>query len=186
MCWFPTPPAMLKPSPAFTPKRGAAWSAGCRFLFGVCVCCATFGSFDEFDLEDGLYHGPAAPNIQANDRACDLQGLHCSAVRDLRHVCVVNPQNAVVHSGRQSSNSTTSMLGRQHGAEQPDLTWALQKSQLEWQNVRKIKAGPKLAQRLSGHGRQRRVTGDSWWACHYMTLYDGERQRVTSFIPNTF
>lgn len=69
-----------------------------------CVSRPTFWSFDEFDLDDGLDHGPAAPDVQPNYGAGDLQGLHRFTVRHLRHVCVVNPQNAVVYSGGQSSN----------------------------------------------------------------------------------
>lgn len=108
MCWFPTPPAMLKPSPVLYIQTRSWLVSG---WVVVCVCCLTFWSFDEFDLNDGLYHGPAAPNIQPNNRACNLKGLHCFTVRNLRHVCVVNPQNAVVYSGRQSSNLATSMMG---------------------------------------------------------------------------
>lgn len=73
-------------------------------------CCPTFGSFDEFDLNDGLYHGSAAPNIQPNNGARHLQGLHGLTVRDLRHVCVVDPQDAVVDPGRQRSGLPTSVM----------------------------------------------------------------------------
>lgn len=111
------------------------------FFLIWCVCCPTFWSFDEFDLNDGLYHGPAAPNIQPDNRACDLQGLHRFTVRNLRHVCVVNPQNAVVYSGRQSSNSTMSMTGSNLKQNSWTQHSSSPKTVLEWLSVRKIEIG---------------------------------------------
>lgn len=46
----------------------------------------TFGSFDEFDLNDGLQHGSAAPHVQSDDGTGNLQGFHCLAVGNFGHV----------------------------------------------------------------------------------------------------
>lgn len=46
----------------------------------------TFGSFDEFDLDDGLQHRPAAPHVQPDDGAGNLQGFHRLTVGNFRHV----------------------------------------------------------------------------------------------------
>lgn len=79
---------MLKPSPA----RGSLRLSG---LFGneavdqgadPRVSRLTFGSFDQFDLNDGLQHGSAAPHIQSDDGTSNLQGLHRLAVGNFGHV----------------------------------------------------------------------------------------------------
>lgn len=46
----------------------------------------TFGSFDEFDLNDGLQHGSAAPHVQSDNGTGNLQGFHCLAVGNFGHV----------------------------------------------------------------------------------------------------
>lgn len=46
----------------------------------------TFGSFDQFDLDDGLQHGSAAPHVQSDDGTGNLQGLHRLAVGNFGHV----------------------------------------------------------------------------------------------------
>lgn len=88
---------MLKPSPA----RGGVclresvatrlsrlfggtntWTGGGR----IHVSQPTFGSFDEFDLNDGLQHGSAAPHVQSDDGTGNLQGFHCLAVGNFGHV----------------------------------------------------------------------------------------------------
>lgn len=94
----------------WTSMAGRKWmlSTVNRARLQVWVYEPTFWSFDEFDLDDGLQHWPAAPHIQPHNRTCNLQGFYRFTVRNLWHVCVIHPQDAVVHSG--SVNEWWSLL----------------------------------------------------------------------------
>lgn len=110
MCWFPTPPAILKPSPVcvwvYTWEQLVSFWVVCMTDLFIRQCNRymmmsepTFWSFDEFDLNDGLQHWSAAPHIQPDDRASNLQGFDRLTMRNFRHVCIIHPQDAVVYSG---------------------------------------------------------------------------------------
>lgn len=75
---------MLKPSPA--KRQLLSQRLGSDATQWIHVSQLTFGSFDQFDLNDGLQHGSAAPHVQPDDGAGDLQGFHRLAVGNFGHV----------------------------------------------------------------------------------------------------
>lgn len=98
MCWFPTPPAILKPRPATQRAQNQNQSVRTvqRTSAGTFGGYFTFGSFHQFDLHHLLGDGFPPADVESDQRARLLQGLHGSAVGHVLDVGVVDPQDDVV------------------------------------------------------------------------------------------